>query len=138
MFDVFIKLLLRFIEMYCVIPILFTFTSNHLKSVDLKGVEYTGRVSVTKAHPKFGVRRCRTWNEMTHRKMPTDGGDHNYCRNPDGVQRAPFCWVAKGQPGPKYGFCDIPDCDITTTTDYPKTESMAQTGAWLKDHFHIL
>ena len=116
---------------------MFTFTSNHLKSVDLKGVEYTGRVSVTKAHPKFGVRRCRQWNEMTHRKMPTDGGNHNYCRNPDGVQRAPFCWVAKGQPGPKYGFCDIPECVITTTTDYPKTESMAQTGAWLKDHFNI-
>ena len=86
------------------------FLLNHLKSVDLKGVEYTGRISVTKAHPKYGVRRCRPWNEMTHRRMPTDGGDHNYCRNPDGVQRAPFCWIVKGQPGPKFGFCDIPDC----------------------------
>ena len=85
-------------------------TSNHLKLVDLKGVQYTGRISVTKAHPKFGVRKCRPWNEMTHRKMPADGGDHNYCRNPDGVQHAPFCWIAQGQPGPKYGFCDIPNC----------------------------
>ena len=80
------------------------------KSSDLKGVEYTGQVSVTKAHSKYGVRRCRPWKEMSNRKMPTDGGDHNYCRNPEGVQHAPFCWIAKGQPGPKIGFCDIPEC----------------------------
>ena len=81
-----------------------------MKSLDPKGVEYTGQISVTKAHPRFGIRKCRPWNEMTHRKMPNDGKNHNYCRNPDGVQSAPFCWVAKGQPGPKFGFCDIPDC----------------------------
>ena len=81
-----------------------------MKSLDPKGVEYTGQISVTKAHPRFGIRKCRPWNEMTHRKMPNDGKNHNYCRNPDGVQSAPFCWVAKGQPGPKFGFCDIPIC----------------------------
>ena len=27
---------------------------------------------------------------------------------------------------------------ITSTTDYPKTETIAQTGAWLKGQFNIL
>ena len=34
----------------------------------------------------------------------------NFCRNPGGSQRAPFCWVKEGFPGPKFGFCDVPDC----------------------------
>ena len=47
---------------------------------------------------------------MFGKKMPEDGKYHNFCRNPGGSQRAPFCWVKEGFPGPKFGFCDIPDC----------------------------
>lgn len=47
---------------------------------------------------------------MFGKKMPEDGKYHNFCRNPGGSQRAPFCWVKEGMPGPKIGYCDVPDC----------------------------
>ena len=81
-----------------------------LKRSDPKGADYTGNVAETKSHPRYGVRPCRPWNEMFGKKMPEDGKYHNFCRNPDGSQRAPFCWVKEGFPGPKFGYCDIPDC----------------------------
>ena len=83
---------------------------NWRKKSDPKGVDYTGNVAQTKSHPRFGVRPCRPWNEMFGKKMPEDGKYHNFCRNPGGSQRAPFCWVKEGFPGPKFGFCDVPDC----------------------------
>ena len=47
---------------------------------------------------------------MFGKRMPEDGKYHNFCRNPGGSQRAPFCWVKEGFPGPKFGYCDVPDC----------------------------
>jgi len=83
---------------------------NWREKSDPKGVDYTGNVAQTKSHPRFGIRPCRPWSEMFGKKMPEDGKYNNFCRNPGGSQRAPFCWVKEGFPGPKFGFCDVPDC----------------------------
>ena len=83
---------------------------NWRKKSDSKGVDYTGNVAQTKSHPRFGIRPCRPWTEMFWKKMPEDGKYHNFCRNPGGSQRAPFCWakeesmVGKGDNQRKISF----------------------------------
>ena len=113
------------------------FTKIHVeievwKRSDPKGADYTGNVAETKSHPRYGIRPCRPWNEMFGKKMPEDGKNHNFCRNPGGTQRAPFCWVKEGFPGPKFGFCDIPDCvSILFHFNYALRSTVANRDSWL-------
>ena len=68
------------------------------------GAYYIGDISSTRNHPRYGVRTCLPWSETKFE--PLDGKNHNFCRNPDGAKRGPFCVIARG----KIGYCDVPKC----------------------------
>lgn len=57
------------------------------------GVNYVGRIAVTK-NGRYGVRECIPWKQKRRlRRIPKDGTDHFFCRNPDGDSRGPWCYV---------------------------------------------
>ena len=76
---------------------------------------------------------CGPWTRTNPPIMPIDGQNHNYCRNPNGHRRSPYCLTTKGI----FGYCVIPECvsqlieisdklelyfKINTTTDIPETK----------------
>jgi hypothetical protein len=81
------------------------------------GEDYRGHVNVTAS----GL-TCQKWsvkfpNAHEIALDPARGiGDHNYCRNPNGLER-PGCFTT--QPGGGYQFCDVGD----VCTDYPVAKS---------------
>ena len=61
---------------------------------------------MTKPHPKFGSLTCGPWTKTNPPIIPIDGQNHNYCRNPNGLRRSPYCLTTKGI----FGYCVIPEC----------------------------
>lgn len=68
---------------------------------------YRGKVSTT-----LNGQRCLEWNNqnlMSIAEWPELFGGHNYCRNPDGKHRAPYCIVADGNSW-RREICDLKEC----------------------------
>nr|XP_039263035.1 low-density lipoprotein receptor-related protein 4-like [Styela clava] len=68
---------------------------------------YTGKRSLT----KLG-HTCQRWDTgFPHKvkKIPQDGGDHNYCRNPDRDPRGTWCYTT--DPAVRWEYCDLPKCE---------------------------
>lgn len=72
--------------------------------------DYRGSISKSESG-----RSCQSWsaqgphsNTFTPENYPDAGlGNHNYCRNPDGKQRA---WCHTTDPQLNWEFCDVPYC----------------------------
>ena len=74
------------------------------------GEDFHANVSVTE---KGYV--CQAWNSTKphyHILSPEDhpeiGGGHNFCRNPGGQKRQPWCFTT--DESAKFDYCDIPRC----------------------------
>merc|ERR1711962_1537124 len=104
-------------------------TCNCLQT-DTNGSNYSGHVSKTKSHPRYGVRPCKQWSQT--RFMPIDGNNHNYCRNPTGSRPQPWCVIADGYPGPKIGYCDIEECP-TVSSELPLVSTELPNESWYDD-----
>ncbi|XP_075604620.1 plasminogen [Balearica regulorum gibbericeps] len=78
---------------------------------------------------------CQKWAEKTPHnpnytpeKHPNAGLEENYCRNPDGDERGPWCYTT--DPGTRFDYCNIPDCEgqVTHTGEGPTVECMQCNG----------
>ena len=84
---------------------------------------YSGYVSVTRKG-----RTCQNWNtDEPHNPIswPKDNRDHNYCRNPDGDPKGPWCYTT--DPNRVFELCNIPNCKDRTTTTTTKTTTTSTT-----------
>ncbi|XP_040981174.1 plasminogen-like isoform X2 [Aquila chrysaetos chrysaetos] len=59
---------------------------------------------------------CQKWAEKTPHnpnytpeKHPNAGLDENYCRNPDGDERGPWCYTTDS--ATRFDYCNIPECE---------------------------
>jgi len=73
--------------------------------------DYRGTISTTKA----GI-TCQRWDmqfphehDRTPENYPSSGLVENYCRNPDGEDKA-WCYTTKA--GIRWKYCDVPDCPL--------------------------
>jgi len=73
------------------------------------GTHYQGVTSTT----KYGT-KCQAWNVQTpHEHGYGKVGNHNQCRNPDGVEGGVWCYTT--DPHTRWEFCNVAnctDCDI--------------------------
>ena len=82
------------------------------------GTDYRGTVSHTRARKGVSLEAtlCQRWSEQaprkhpfTYEKYPLDGlGGHNFCRNPGGKKKRPFCYTVGGRDR-EWDYCDLPD-----------------------------
>ncbi|XP_071405510.1 plasminogen-like isoform X2 [Pithys albifrons albifrons] len=94
------------------------------------GKDYRG----TEARTWKGI-LCQKWAEKiphktnyTPEKYPNAGLEENYCRNPDGDERGPWCYTT--DPAIRYDYCNIPDCEdqVMQTGEGPTVECMQCNG----------
>ena len=68
------------------------------------GRDYDGEANIT-----FEGIPCQRWSDtQPHNHDFTDVGDHNFCRNPDGVDSEVWCFTT--DPKVKYQTCSVPFC----------------------------
>ncbi|CAK8675798.1 unnamed protein product [Clavelina lepadiformis] len=68
---------------------------------------YRGKLSKT-----YSDKICQRWDvRIPHipNLIPTDGGHHNYCRNPDNDPRGLWCYTT--DPATRWGYCFLPKCN---------------------------
>lgn len=88
------------------------------------GRDYSGRVNVTES----GI-PCQAWTAQSPNRHDTDVtgaglGDHNYCRNPNGLARP---WCVTTDPIIPYQFCDVGEpCPVVP--DAPTVSSSPMSG----------
>ncbi|XP_068728171.1 inactive tyrosine-protein kinase transmembrane receptor ROR1-like isoform X3 [Montipora capricornis] len=77
------------------------------------GQDFRGNVSVTE---KGYV--CQAWNStkphfhiISPKDHPEIGGGHNFCRNPGGQKKRPWCFTT--DESAEFDYCDIPRCEDT-------------------------
>ncbi|XP_066104612.1 plasminogen [Saccopteryx bilineata] len=75
------------------------------------GRNYRGTASKT----RNGV-ACQRWSDSSPHKPnfspathPSEGLEENYCRNPDGDKKGPWCYTMDRST--RFGYCDIPECE---------------------------
>lgn len=76
--------------------------------------DYRGTIAMT-----ISGKSCQKWTEQfphihsrTPENYPNAGlGDHNYCRNPDGEDRA---WCYTTDTDLRWEFCDVPSCPLVS------------------------
>ena len=74
-----------------------TTTVNYLEGT---GANYAGTISVTE-----NGRPCKKWNDVDYQRL-NSYGDHNYCRNPNGLSERPWCFVS--EESFEWEYCDVP------------------------------
>ena len=78
-------------------------------SVDDLGIHYNGTVNVTESG-----RCCQNWDSDTPHLHPLTSEfryyleGHNYCRNPEGRGKRPWCYTM--DPGVRWEYCNVPQC----------------------------
>jgi len=71
------------------------------------GEDYVGLVNMGESG-----RNCMNWIEQGKYKGTTKGiGGHNYCRNPEGSKKRPWCFTI--DPQKKWEYCQVPECKDT-------------------------
>ena len=94
------------------------------------GSDYQGNASRTASGEE-----CLSWQTpgLSQLFPEQPKWDHNYCRNPGGLEEAPVCFV-ESQDGDIYDICDIPKCPTQQEqilNDQPVTSSCQDyQGTW--------
>jgi len=102
---------------YCDVP-----TCDNCGTSAAKQSDYRGADSVT-----INGRTCQEWTSTTPNwhtytleNYPGMGlGDHNYCRNPSQATSGERTWCFTTD-GPRWEYCDVPECDSTCGTSAAK------------------
>lgn len=80
-----------------------------LVTCDGNGYRYKGNLSTARIKNKtcdFWSNMCHTYDVINFNSITA--ADQNYCRNPSGARKQPWCYVdAKKE---IWEFCDIPKC----------------------------
>ncbi|CAH1791206.1 unnamed protein product [Owenia fusiformis] len=97
---------------YCGVP-LCTVDVNDCKQ-DKLGTQYMGKISVT-----VNGRQCQRWDSQSpHSHSITTvpfgslAASENFCRNPDGESRGPWCYTT--DPNERWEYCEVPFCTVDT------------------------
>ncbi|XP_063681522.1 plasminogen-like [Bolinopsis microptera] len=78
-----------------------------LNCLEGNGVSYIGNVSVTE-----GGFQCQEWSKQVPNPHPYYGlGEHNHCRNPNGIKAKPWCYITNPDQSSQWDFCDVPVCN---------------------------
>ena len=107
-----------------------------LNCLEGNGVSYIGNVSVTE-----GGFQCQEWSKQVPNPHPYHGlGEHNHCRNPNGLEARPWCYLTNPDQSSQWDFCDVPLCnedqekDRTITYHTNRCDNSPHddhmTGAW--------
>ena len=93
------------------------------------GIHYNGTLNVTDSG-----RTCQAWDSNTPHFHPLTSlhryylEDHNYCRNPEGRGKQPWCYTM--DPSVRWEYCNVPHCSsLLTSTDTTSDENNAVTIA---------
>nr|XP_018903702.1 PREDICTED: uncharacterized protein LOC109034806 [Bemisia tabaci] len=105
---------------------------------DIGCVKDTGRDYAGNANVTTNGEACLSWNtpsvfsalkyrisEKTHQTLLRD---HNFCRNPDGLDSSPWCFV-KAPTGVRKEFCDIPKCEDSKTVGKDSIQDFTPTSS---------
>nr|AAS83462.1 blue pigment protein precursor [Rhizostoma pulmo] len=98
-----------------------TAMAKHLANGECKmtteGGDYRGKVSQT-----FDGVKCQAWDtqephrhSVTAKTHPNDGLESNYCRNPDGESKGPWCYTTSGR---RWDYCAVPKCKVQFYCNY--------------------
>jgi len=98
---------------------------------DTKLIHWTGRSPIYQ-RTKSG-RECQMWSSKTPHKpshWPSDGLDHNYCRNPSKSSVGLWCYTT--DPGKRWEAChEPPPCkDVVATPEPPSIKPGNQNGGY--------
>ena len=99
--------------------VLITILTDCYTDEDL-GIRYNGTLNVTESG-----RICQHWDSDTPHSHPITSlhryylEDHNYCRNPEGRGKRPWCYTM--DPAVRWEYCDVLNC--TATLDSTATTS---------------
>ena len=99
------------------------------------GVSYSGRMNVTASG-----RTCQVWAaSQPHEHDYTDVGEHNHCRNPNGVGGV---WCYTTDPDKQFEHCSVPRCvsklkvlDFSADNDHEPDSNGEFTSATLEAGF---
>uniref|UniRef100_H2YXX2 Kringle domain-containing protein n=1 Tax=Ciona savignyi TaxID=51511 RepID=H2YXX2_CIOSA len=72
---------------------------------------------------------CQRWDTNTPhtpRYVPVDGGEHNYCRNPDGDLRGTWCYTMNVSS--RWEYCEIPKCPDDSLVIWTNYDSKSQSS----------
>ena len=90
---------------------------------------FRGKVKVTRSG-----RQCQSWtSNKPHSpkfKPKNPRAQKNYCRNPDGDEKGPWCYTT--DPKKRFEYCDIPKCD---DVEIDKEEPFYSDGSSLSDDY---
>ncbi|CAB9496738.1 Hepatocyte growth factor-like protein [Seminavis robusta] len=116
-------------------------TPNTCGSADKKQADYRGTISIT-----VSKLPCQDWaaqepqkHDKTPEKFPQSGLTKNYCRNPDGAEKA---WCYTTNKDKRWEFCAVPTCgDLSDKcgvaekkqADYRGTISVTESGIPCQD-----
>ena len=86
------------------------------------GIHYNGTLNVTESG-----RTCQKWDSDTPHSHPITSlhryylEDHNYCRNPEGRGKHPWCYTM--DPAVRWEYCNVPNCSsLHKSTDTSSTD----------------
>ena len=100
--------------------VLITILTDCYTDEDL-GIHYNGTLNVTESG-----RTCQKWDSDTPHSHPITSlhryylEDHNYCRNPEGRGKRPWCYTMN--PSIRWEYCNVPNCSsLHKSTDASST-----------------
>lgn len=86
---------------------------------------------------------CQRWDSqtphahtLTSDTHPKAGLDENFCRNPDGEPRGPWCYTTSSKK--RWDYCDVPSCGKLIYTHVSIVESSTKYLAKRSPIFHLI
>lgn len=70
------------------------------------GSNYHGTVAISQTG-----QNCQRWKENQLSSDESPNVKHNYCRNPGGTKRKPYCYIS--QASNLWEYCNVENCKIS-------------------------
>ena len=111
---------------------MYVLTTIHVLLIDCYteedlGIRYNGTLNVT-----VSGRTCQRWDSNTPHYHPLTSlhryylEDHNYCRNPEGRGKLPWCYTT--DPHVRWEYCDVQNCSGTAAATSSSDTNVAVIG----------
>ena len=126
-----VEILIQLVSVTVIIFSVFTTTLEYLlidcyTEEDL-GIRYNGTINIT-----VSGRTCQQWDSNTPHFHPLTSlhryylEDHNYCRNPEGRGRRPWCYTM--DPDVRWEYCNVPICSPMIESTTPATSTTSESN----------